>query len=250
MAGHSDTTVPVLPASSTDEGAPAGGPDTQYSKAIRKGGIKVHPKLGAYNYLWWAEDMQLHLKAKELWRIVSGKVTRPDEESRPINCDEWEQDDAQALVWIRMNCEKNQYSTLGNKDTSKTAWDALKKKFYNYKAGPRDSIDDVATDLENLKLEIADIKEGHEPSEALVAIALMCAIDDPAYDTAKLLLEREADLMVELSKESLKAVQQKLRHEKGQQRVRMGSKRNRMDLAGSVTTAVKSAISGYSAGTG
>ena len=170
-----------------------------------------------------------------------------------------------------MNCEKNQYSTLRNKDTSKAAWDALKKvdgvtqekskarvprinfllkKFYNYKAGPGDSIDDVTTDLENLKLEIADIKEGHEPSEAMVAIALMCAIDDPAYDTVKFLLEREADLTVELTKESLKAVQQKLRHEKGQQRIRMGSKRNRMELAGSVTTAVKSAISGYSAGTG
>lgn len=61
----------------------------------------------------------------------------------------------------------------------------------------------------------------------------MCAIDDPAYDTVKLLLEMEADLTVELTKESLKAAQQKLRHEKGQQRVRMGSKRNRMDLAGS-----------------
>ena len=89
--------MPVLPAGSTDEGAPAGGPSRQCSKAIRKGGIKVHPKLGPYNYLSWGEDMQLHLKAKKLWRIVSGEVTRPDEESRPVDCDEWEQDDAQHL---------------------------------------------------------------------------------------------------------------------------------------------------------
>ena len=33
------------------------GPDGQYSKAIRKGGIKVKPKLGDENYLSRAEDM-------------------------------------------------------------------------------------------------------------------------------------------------------------------------------------------------
>lgn len=88
------------------------------------------------------------------------------------------------------------------------------KKLYNYRASPDDSIDDIAAALENLKLEIANIKKDHEPSEPLVAITLMCAIGDPAYDRVKFMLEREADLTLELTKESLKAVQRKLRHEK------------------------------------
>ena len=132
-------------------------------------------------------------------------------------------------MWICLNCEKNQHSHLRNKKTSKDAWDALKKvhgvqakgrinlllkRFHTYKAGPDESIDDIATALENIKLEIADIKETHEPQDSLVAIALMSAIEDPAYDTAKFLLERESDLTLEVAKESLKAVQQKLKDEK------------------------------------
>lgn len=43
----------------------------------------------------------------------------------------------------------------------------------------------------------------------------MSAIDDPAYDTAMFMLERESDLTLEVAKESLKkAVQQKLKDEK------------------------------------
>lgn len=42
----------------------------------------------------------------------------------------------------------------------------------------------------------------------------MSAIENPVYDTAKFLLERESDLTLEVAKESLKAVQQKLKDEK------------------------------------
>lgn len=125
-----------------------------------------------------------------------------------------------------MNCEKSQHSHIRNKRTSKEAWDALKKvhgiqakgrinlllkRFHTYKASPDESVDDVASALENLKIEIGDIEPDHEPPNSLVAIALMSAIEDPAYDTAKFMLERESDLTLEVAKEQLKAVQQKLK---------------------------------------
>ena len=85
MAGPSDSAAPETPASM---GAEASGPDGHYTKAIRKGDIKVDPKLSASNYLSWAEDMQLLLEAKKLWRLVSGKVPIPDEHTRPSDHEE------------------------------------------------------------------------------------------------------------------------------------------------------------------
>lgn len=194
MAGPSDFAAPETPASM---GADASGPDGRY--AIRKGDIKVEPKLSANIHLSWAKEIQLLLEAKKLWRIVTGKVPMPDEDSRPVDHEEWTHDDTQARMWIRLNCEKNQHSHLRNKKTSKDAWDALKKvhgvqakgrinlllkRFHTYKAGPDESIDDIVTALENIKLEIADTKETHEPQDTLVAMAPMSAIEDSAYDTA------------------------------------------------------------------
>ena len=68
-------------------------------------------------------------------------------------------------MWIQLNCEKNQYSHFRNKNTVKAAGDASKKahgitakarinfrmkKFYNFKASPDQSMDDIATEFENI----------------------------------------------------------------------------------------------------
>lgn len=136
--------IPNVPVSiSAGVDAPAG-PDGEYSKAICKGDINIDLKLGGSNYLSWAEDMRLLLEAKKLWRIVSNNIPQPDEET-------------------------------GNKKTSKAAWDGLEnvkvvgpkerkyfltKDFHKCKAGPNGSFDDIATAIENMKLEIAHIMEG------------------------------------------------------------------------------------------
>ena len=88
------------------------------------------------------------------------------------------------------------------------------KRFYTYKAGSSDSIDDIAGALETLRVQIADIKSEFEPHDALMAIALMSAVEDPAFDTTKLLLEREPELTLEATKEALKATEQRLKFEK------------------------------------
>lgn len=80
----------------------------------------------------------------------------------------------------------------------------LLKRFHTYKTGTEKSVDEIASALENIKLEIADIKESHGPSDSLVAIALMSARDDPAHDTAKFLLERESDLTLEFRKRAVR----------------------------------------------
>ena len=63
-------------------------PDGSYSKAIRKGDYKVEPKLGSNNYLTWADDMQLLLKSKRMWRIVNGAISSPDPVTHPKDYEE------------------------------------------------------------------------------------------------------------------------------------------------------------------
>ena len=72
-------------------------------------------------------------------------------------------------------------------------------------------IDEVANELQNLAMEIADIKTSEQPSDLSVAMTLMNAIKDPAYDTAKFILEDLGDPTLEKTLESLKRVEQRLK---------------------------------------
>ena len=111
MADQRDSTDPNTPASMTRPSPPSSsssGPDGQYTKPVRKGDIRVEPKLGADNYLTWAEEMWIQLKSMRVLKLVEGKTPQPDTVTRPKDFDEWDHDDTNALKWIRANCEKSQ----------------------------------------------------------------------------------------------------------------------------------------------
>lgn len=59
----------------------------------------------------------------------------------------------------------------------------LLKQFNTYRAGFGDSVDNTAAALEILQIQIADIKPEFEPYDTLMAIAVMSAAKDPAFDT-------------------------------------------------------------------
>lgn len=163
-----------------------------------------------------------------VFKLVEGKIPQPDEQARPIDSNEWDHDDTNALKWIRANCKKAQLTHLRNKRISKDTWEALKKvhgvyakgrinyllkRFYTYKAGPSYSIDDISGALETLRIQSADIKAEYKPHDTLMAVALISAVEDPAFDTAKALLEQNSELTLETTKETLKATEQKLKIE-------------------------------------
>lgn len=204
------------------------GPDGQYSKAVRKGDIKVKPKLGADNYLTWTEKMWIQLKSMRVLRLVKGKIPQPDERSRPKDFDEWDHNDTNALKWIQANCEKTQLTYLQNKKTLQAAGEALKKvygvyakrrivyllkQFYTYRAGPTNTIDDIAGALETLQIQIADIKPEYKPHDILIAVALISAVEDTAFDTVKALLEQDSELTLETAKKALKRTEQRIKIE-------------------------------------
>ena len=91
--------------------------------------------------------------------------------------------------------------------------DFLLKRFYNYRPGPNDAVDNIAAALESLRLEIADIKAEYAPPGPVMAITLMSAIEDPAYETTKHLLEREPELTLEAAKEALKSMEEHLKQD-------------------------------------
>lgn len=90
----------------------------------------------------------------------------------------------------------------------------LLKRYYMYKAGPSDTIEDISGALETFRIQMADTKAEYEPHDAVMAIALISTVDDPAFDTTKQLLERDPNLTLETAKEALKATEQRLKIEK------------------------------------
>ena len=88
------------------------------------------------------------------------------------------------------------------------------KQFFAYKAGSGNSIDKIAAALENLQIQIANIKPKCKPFDTLMAIALMNTTEDPAFNTTKQLLEQEPELTLKATKKALKATEQQLQIEK------------------------------------
>lgn len=86
MPDQRGSTHPGTPASmagpspppTTTSISPSSGSDGQSTKAVRKGDIKVDPKLGANSYLTWAEEMWIQLKSMRVLTIVESKSTQTD----------------------------------------------------------------------------------------------------------------------------------------------------------------------------
>lgn len=223
-----------VPASPMSEGAPGPGASTgapneisdkSYTPAILKGEIKL-TKLNSDNYQRWAEGMQLLLAAKRLWRLVSGLIKMPDPKTRPVDHEAWNLDDDQAKAWIYVNLEDSQHNHIRGSQTSHEMWEALRKvhgalgqgrlnflkrKFFNLKAGPTDSIDDVASELSRLQLKIRGIKATEAPTDLDVALTLINSVDDEAYALMKFHLDDMENLTLAHTKERLKSVEQRIR---------------------------------------
>ena len=159
----------------------------------------------ARSMLIWADGMQLLLDAKMLWPVVSDLEGFPDRVSRPTDYKDWKFDDAQAKAWIYMNLENQQHNHLKKCDTFHAMWETLRKmhdalkqsrlnflkrKVFNYKAGPSESIDDVSSNLVRLQMTIRNIKSSEAPTDLDVAFTLINSVDDEAYTLARYPLRR------------------------------------------------------------
>lgn len=89
----------------------------------------------------------------------------------------------------------------------------LLKRFQHYRPGPNDTVESTAAALHSLRIEIADIKTEYAPPDPAMAITRMSAIEDPAYETTKNLLEREPELTLEAAKEALKSMEEPLKQD-------------------------------------
>ena len=201
-----------------------------YTKAILKGEIKV-THLNSDNYQSWADGMELLLDAKMLWSIVNGSELLPDVNIRPVDYKAWRFDDAQAKAWIYTNMDDAQHNHVKGLASSHAMWEALRKvhgaqgqgrlnflkrKFFNYKAGSAETIDDISSELSRLQSIIRDIKETEAPTDLDVALTLINSVDHEAYTMAKYHLEDMRELTLAHTKERLKLVEQKVKDEGNQ----------------------------------
>lgn len=167
--------------------------------------------------------MKILFNAKMIWALVNGTSKLPDASSRPRDRIEWLADDAQAKAWIYVNVEDNQHVHIRGMDTANAMWEALeqvhgygafslnylKGRFFRYKAGPMESIDQICSKLVGMQTAIRNIKETEAPTDLGVALSLMNSVQGEAYDLVKCQLEDMENLTLAYAKERLKVVEQK-----------------------------------------
>lgn len=89
----------------------------------------------------------------------------------------------------------------------------LGRKFFNYKAGAAELIDDILSERSRLQIIIRDIKETEAPINLDVALTLINSIDNKAYTMAKYHLEDMREFTLAHTKGRLKTVEQKIKDE-------------------------------------
>ena len=87
----------------------------------------------------------------------------------------------------------------------------LKKKFFNYKVGSSESIDDVSSNLIRLQMIIRDIKSTETLIDLNVVFILINSVDDEVYILAKYHFEKMEKLILAHTKERLKFVKQRIK---------------------------------------
>lgn len=151
--------------------------------------------------------------------------------ARPVDFSNWDLDNDQARAWIYINMEDVQHSHILEKTLAHEAWKTLRmfhgaigqgrlnslhQKFYRYKAGSTETVDDIASELTRLRAVIRDIKPEEAPTDLGIALSLLNAVEGEAYMLTRNLLENMDNLTLTLTKERLKTVEQKLRDESTQ----------------------------------
>ena len=89
----------------------------------------------------------------------------------------------------------------------------LKRKFFNYKTGPNESIDDVSSELSRMQMIIKDIKSSEASTDLNIAFILINFIDHETYTMAKYHFEDMEDLTLAHIKKRLKFVKQRIKNE-------------------------------------
>ena len=188
--------------------------------------VKV-PKLTEENYRTWSKIMKNNLIGKKLWSIVIGRIVCPDE-TRPSDLEAWEFNNATAMTYIMTAVDDRQLQHIIRLDTANDQWETLNRihrdiglirliplsrRLCGYKAGPSDSVEQIASELRTIAAVMAEIRPGEEPSEFLLARILMDSIDGTPYAMARALLEDKGEITMTMVIEKYKEVESRNKDE-------------------------------------
>ncbi|KAL0278108.1 UNVERIFIED_CONTAM: hypothetical protein PYX00_000019 [Menopon gallinae] len=81
-------------------------------------------RLNESNYEIWKLQMKSVLVINDLWSCVDGTDPKPEKE-----CDKWSRKDGKALAMINLSVSPSQLNLIAKAETSKEAWDLLKKTY-------------------------------------------------------------------------------------------------------------------------
>ena len=124
-----------LPTPSTGSGPPSS-TSTQSTVAtttVSKGYKSRHevPPLSddGSDYGQWSFCTQLILESRDLWKIVNGTTSKPDETTDPTGHSEWSQKDRDAKIQIALSLKQGPFNTIASATTAKECWDKLADRF-------------------------------------------------------------------------------------------------------------------------
>ena len=201
--------------------------ETEEEDTDSEDGINI-PKLTRDNYRLWSKIMELYLKSRRLWKVVSGDVPKPPA-SQPKHQEGWKVDNASAMAYILSNIETRQVDFVINCDTAKEQWDVLKtihkpvgrsrliplsKRLYSYQVRLGSTIGQAAAEIRKLAWTIGEIESSMKPSDFTLALVLMSAVKGGRYEFAKSQLGEIEDLTFIDVLVKFKGVEESLRYEK------------------------------------
>ena len=186
---------------------------------------RPHVKLSilkSHNYDIWAQEFEMFLTSRGLFRIVTGESTMPrdhiEKAKRWSVLDQW----IAVLLVNKVEDTQKSHVTASGLRTSNAIWIELKRvhgvsgkgrllamltKFNGYTKGAAQSIDQMASDLRELREEIRDLSPIDTPSDQSMATVIMTACEGKEFDTAKYVLSMSDDLTTEMTVRLLRSAE-------------------------------------------
>ena len=91
--------------------------------------------LNGPNYIHWAQAMTSFLKARRVWRIVTGDITEPVQKQGEITekfierQEDWDNKNGDIITWCRNTSTTSINQQFGRFNTTKEVWDFLKARY-------------------------------------------------------------------------------------------------------------------------
>lgn len=160
--------------------------------------VRQVANLNGANFLTWKFQMRAVFRASRVRDIVDGTRTAPAAGAAADLVEQWDTDNARAMVLISQTVEPDQLESLITCETAKEMWDTLcqvheqkssgnklflMQKFYDYKMASSDSVVQHVAKVKNMAAQLRDVGEAMSNHTVMAKILATLAPKFSAFQT-------------------------------------------------------------------